>query len=303
VEPIMMIALPGIFGWIVLKITLCCFCYRRYWLGLCGEPFPTVKGYTPRQVGTNMCVTAFSCAVMIFMSYIITLITNASFDAALESFLSAGSRAEELFFSAFATGRTLLGSALTITAELNAWEALVEARVDTSQLNHSLGCAATVLGTLPNGTALADALGALGSATYLFPPLAMTDALFAELRRPHESYPALIPPVIAWLLMLRSRLAGLPSLPRLGGRLDALNASVINMSGVPSSIAAQLVAVNESVRSMPNMTLLQNRLGRVHELQTEAIHGPWSGHHICSNIDAQYWGVACHPDGSRSTWR
>ena len=75
------------------------------------------------------------------------------------------------------------------------------------------------------------------------------------------------------------------------------------LSGVPSSIAAQLVAVNESVRSMPSMTLLQNRLGRVHELQTEAIHGPWSGHHICSNIDAQYWGVACHPDGSRSTWR
>ena len=67
---------------------------------------------------------------------------------------------------------------------------------------------------------------------------------------------------------------------------------------MPSSIAAQLVAVNESVRSMPSMTLLQNRLGRVHELQTEAIHGPWSGHHICSNIDAQYWGVACHPDGS-----
>ena len=31
---------------------------------------------------------------------------------------------------------------------------------------------------------------------------------------PHESYPALIPPVIAWSLMLRSRLAGLPSLPR-----------------------------------------------------------------------------------------
>ena len=58
---------------------------------------------------------------------------------------------------------------------------------------------------------------------------------------------------------------------------------------MPSSIAAQLVAVNESVRSMPSMTLLQNRLGRVHELQTEAIHGPWSGHHICSNIDAQYW--------------
>ena len=57
---------------------------------------------------------------------------------------------------------------------------------------------------------------------------AMTDALFAELRRPHESYPALIPPVIAWSLMLRSRLAGLPSLPRLGGRLDALNASVLN---------------------------------------------------------------------------
>ena len=56
----------------------------------------------------------------------------------------------------------------------------------------------------------------------------MTDALFAELRRPHESYPALIPPVIAWSLMLRSRLAGLPSLPRLGGRLDALNASVLN---------------------------------------------------------------------------
>jgi len=298
VEPIMMIALPGVFGWIVLKITLCCFCYRRYWLGLCGEPFPTVKGYTPRQVGTNMCVTAISCAVMIFMSYIITLITNASFDAALESFLSAGSRAEALFISAFATGRALLGSALIITAELNAWEALVEARVDTVQLNQSLGCAATVLGTLPNGTALADALGALGSATYLFPPLAMTDALFAELRRPHESYPALIPPVIAWLLMLRSRLAGLPSLPRLGGRLDALNASVLNMSGVPTSIAAQLVAVNESVRSMPNLTLLQHRLGHVHELQTEDNDGPWSGHHICSNIDAQYWGVACHPDGS-----
>ena len=29
--------------------------------------------------------------------------------------------------------------------------------------------------------------------------------------RRHESYPALIPPVIAWSLMLRSRLAGLPS--------------------------------------------------------------------------------------------
>ena len=98
--------------------------------------------------------------------------------------------------------------------------------------------------------------------------------------RRHESYPALIPPVIAWSLMLRSRLAGLPSLPRLGGRLDALNASVLNMSSVASSIAAQLVAVNESVRSMPSMTLLQNRLGRVHELQTEAIHGPWSGHHM-----------------------
>ena len=66
-----------------------------------------------------------------------------------------------------------------------------------------------------------------------------------------------------------------------------------------ASSLASLVAVNESVRSMPSMTLLQNRLGRVHELQTEAIHGPCSGHHICSNIDAQY----CHPDGSRSTWR
>ena len=70
----------------------------------------------------------------------------------------------------------------------------------------------------------AGPLGALGSATYLFPPLAMTDALFAELRRPHDSYPALIPPVIAWSLMLRSRLAGLPFLPRVGGRLDGRTA-------------------------------------------------------------------------------
>ena len=75
--------------------------------------------------------------------------------------------------------------------------------------------------------AIATIITTNASPSYL-PLPAMTDALFAELRRPHESYPVLIPPVIAWSLMLRSRLAGLPSLPRLGGRLDALNASVLN---------------------------------------------------------------------------
>ena len=53
---------------------------------------------------------------------------------------------------------------------------------------------------------------------------------------------------------------------------------VLNTSGVPSAIARQLVAVNGSLDTLPDLRLLHERLGRVHHEQT--------ADHICASLPA-----------------
>ena len=57
VEPIIALTLPGLSLFIFFNLVLTVFCYRRYELGLCGEPFPTVKQYLPREVNAVRLVT------------------------------------------------------------------------------------------------------------------------------------------------------------------------------------------------------------------------------------------------------
>lgn len=40
-EPLIVLAIPGMLLWMLLGSSLMCFCYRRYHLGRCGGPRPT----------------------------------------------------------------------------------------------------------------------------------------------------------------------------------------------------------------------------------------------------------------------
>lgn len=152
------------------------------------------------------------------------------------------------------------------------------ARIDASLLHANLACALTLLANLPDGSTMLDAASALGAATASFPESAVTDGLFADLRRPQQRYPLLVPPLIEDLTALQLRTSALPDLPLLAMRLNFLNSSILNTTGVPTQIITALVAVNASLALLPNLTLLGDRLGRVSHEQTG------DSTHICSNI-------------------
>jgi hypothetical protein len=256
VEPIVALALPGLVGWLIFTCSCCCFCYRRYRLGLCGEPIPTVKAYTPREVCVTMCAAVLSVVVLCLSSYLAVLVSYTSYEAAFRDALDAGYRAEDVMNGSLAAGGRLLEEALTMSASLDAFDAFVASQAD---------------------------IAALGAAAAVFPAANTTDGLFLELRRPQERYPQLIPGLTSALGALNLGVSRMPDLPLLSSRLGALNASIVNTSGVPRRIAASLVALNGTLHALPNLTLVHSRLGRVSDTQT----GDTS--HICKNIDPFTW--------------
>ena len=64
-EPVIWLGLPGVAAWAVLTLGCCCFCYRRYRLGLCGEPIPTKTAYTPFEITLAMSVAATSFGLLL----------------------------------------------------------------------------------------------------------------------------------------------------------------------------------------------------------------------------------------------
>ena len=120
-EPLIVLAIPGILLWMILGITLVCYCYRRYHLGLCGEPFPTVKEYTPKQVAATRLLTAVSFAALILLAGQTLIVISITFDNAFDSFIAATTEIEELVSHSFGIGRELLSTALDILAELDAF--------------------------------------------------------------------------------------------------------------------------------------------------------------------------------------
>ena len=80
VEPIIALTLPGLSLFIFFNLVLTVFCYRRYELGLCGEPFPTVKQYLPREVNAVRLVTTLTLAILIMIAGTALLVVNLSVD-------------------------------------------------------------------------------------------------------------------------------------------------------------------------------------------------------------------------------
>ena len=192
-EPILVIAFPGMVAWLISLISGCCFCYRRYHLGRCGEPFPTVKAYTPRQVLVTLIVATFSFVILFVASAAAVLVATASFQAGFDSFSVAGFAAESLMSSAFAAGRQLLEAALSITTELDQFGSLVGADLDPESFEATLACAEEMLLALPDGAHMLAAIEVLGAAVATVPAATVTDCLFADLERPHQSYPLQVP--------------------------------------------------------------------------------------------------------------
>ena len=99
-EPLIVLAIPGMLLWMLLGLTLMCFCYRRYHLGRCGEPFPTVKEYTPKQMAANRLLTAATFAALLLLAAQAMLVVSLTMDTAFDAFLEATSEMEDLIRSA-----------------------------------------------------------------------------------------------------------------------------------------------------------------------------------------------------------
>lgn len=278
-EPIIMLAMPGVFLWAIFMTSFCCFCYRRYRLGLCGEPFPTVRFYPPREVCGTMTVTVVSAGLVGLASFLACLVAFTSYHVAFAGVISAGYRLEAILNASLTEGSTVLSTGLAFSSSLESFGAQITSGADVLSFASDLECSQALLANLPRGDVMLRIATALGSATSLFPPSEVTDALFADLRRPLERYPALVPPLQQSLASLRDRVASLPSLPPLISRLERLNYSVVNTTGVPVRIVDALVSVNETLDAgLPDLTLLASRLSRVSHEQTS------DDSYICSNI-------------------
>ena len=278
-EPIIMLAMPGVFLWAIFMTSFCCFCYRRYRLGLCGEPFPTVRFYPPREVCGTMTVTVVSAGLVGLASFLACLVAFTSYHVAFAGVISAGYRLEAILNASLTEGSTVLSTGLAFSSSLESFGAQITSGADVLSFASDLECSQALLANLPRGDVMLRIATALGSATSLFPPSEVTDALFADLRRPLERYPALVPPLQQSLASLRDRVASLPSLPPLISRLERLNYSVVNTTGVPVRIVDALVSVNETLDAgLPDLTLLASRLSRVSHEQTS------DDSCICSNI-------------------
>ena len=150
-EPLLFLALPGALVWLGLMLTLSCFCYRRYRLGRCGEPFPTVRGYPPREVALTMLVALSACVLLIVAGGIAYLAASAAYSAAMgvskphrpapspcstgeaqaqpppppslpQGLIEAGGKIEDLLSSSFSIGRALLDTALDIVDALHLFD-------------------------------------------------------------------------------------------------------------------------------------------------------------------------------------
>ena len=279
-EPVIVLMLPGIFLWAVFMTSFCCFCYRRYRLGLCGEPFPTVRAYPPREVCTAMTVTAVTAAFVGLSSFAVCLVSYTSYHVAFAGVIRAGHALEAVVNASIADGASVLQSGLAMSASLDGFKSQVGAHADVDTLGADLECSLALLANLPNGAAMLHTASALGAASATFPPSSVTDALFADLLRPQERYPALLPPLQASLSSLRDRVAALPDLGLLVSRLDKLNSSVLNTTGVPTRLIRALEGANASLGMLPDLALLADRLSRVSHEQTS------DSSYICSNIPA-----------------
>ena len=277
-EPVVVLMIPGLVLWLMLLCACTCFCYRRYRLGLCGEPIPTVKAYTPREICVSMTVVAVGCVLIVLASGAAVLVANASYEGAFDSLLAAGQSAEGALNSSISEGAEVLDAGLRMSASLDGFQKLLATEVDATALGSDLQCSLDLLAALPNGATMLRTASAIGDATVVFPEDAVTDALFADLRRPQQRYPALVPPLQVSLANLQDRLAALPDLVLLADRLERLNTSVLNTSSVPSRIAAAMVGVNATLALLPDLSLLADRLSRVSHEQTG------SEPHICASL-------------------
>lgn len=277
-EPIIMIAMPGFVLALLLLLSCVCFCYRRYRLGRCGEPIPTVTAYTPREIFVTRGVAAASFGVSLVCSALACLVANASYQGGLTDIITAGYATEEIINASFRVGDELLLTSLGVNTELDAFASLVATYVDAAMLSADLECANGLLAMLPDGAQMLETATALGAATATVPSIGVTDSLFADLRRPQQLYPVLVPPLTDSLSTLQQRVGGLPHLPTLSRRLAKVNTSIVNTTGLPTQIVRALVGVNASLASLPNLTLLEERLYKVSHEQTE------DASHICSNI-------------------
>ena len=196
-EPLIVLAIPGILLWMILGITLVCYCYRRYHLGLCGEPFPTVKEYTPKQVAATRLLTAVSFAALVLLAGQTLIVISITFDNAFDSFIAATTEIEELVSHSFGIGRELLATALSILAELDAFDASIAQYVDAGAMLTALDCTSPLLDALPAGSVMLRSADVLQAAIESLPLMNITDVAFALLAYPLAYLPVQLPPLSA----------------------------------------------------------------------------------------------------------
>lgn len=277
-EGLLVLALPGVVLWLALLTTLSCFCYRRYHIGRCGEPIPTVRAYSPREVALTMAIAALSCALLLAVGAFAFLGVSTAYSFAMSDLISSGGQIEDLLANAFEIGRGLLDSALEVVGELESFRLAVAARIDAAQLLTNLTCSSALLAGLPNGELALRTAVAVGDAISVYPPPSVTLTLFSDLALPVDKYPVQVPPLIRDITTMRGTLSRLPDLPTLATHLSMLNASVVNTTGLPSAIVNGSLEVNSSLAQLPDLELLADRLSRVYYGQTNDVS------HICANI-------------------
>ena len=277
-EPILMYGVMGFVLFMVMSCAGCCFCYRRYQLGMCGDPFPTVKRYTPRQRLCTMCVAAASFSVLAFVGWVASYEATDVYHASYADLLNATLAIEGRLAESFSIGRSLLETALTIIDELDRFDGFVDSFVDASTLRLELLCISDAFASLPNSTRLLQLTDSLREAEADRPPYSPTVAVFDMLSGTLAEIALRVPPISASLLMVQQAMAAMPDLPLLADRMADLNHTALNASGLPTSIAAGLVALNSSLSQLPNLSVAIHRLGRVHYAQT------LDATHICANL-------------------
>ena len=275
-EPLVVLAIPGAILWAIFGITFMCFCYRRYHLGLCGEPFPTVKQYTPKQIAANRLLTAVSFTAILLMAATAIVTINLTIDNAETHFLDAIVETEGLVGTSFGTGRTLLDTVLGVLAELDGFDAQISDAVDAGEMLLNLQCMVPLLDALPAGATMLHTTDTAQAAIDGLPRMNVTDGAFALLSYPLATLPQQLPPITEALGNLRTQSALLPDLRLLATQLSLLNMSVVNATGDATAITASLVSFNGTVDALPDLPLLLDRMGRVYHSQ--------SAEHICASI-------------------
>ena len=281
VEPIIALTLPGLSLFIFFNLVLTVFCYRRYELGLCGEPFPTVKQYLPREVNAVRLVTTLTLAILIMIAGTALLVVNLSVDNGTGALVAATTAIEETISTSFGVGRELLGTALGIISKLDGFYASLAAEVDVAKLLERLTCTEALLapGGSPEGAEMLHVVDGINEAMGLRPDADALAAQLAALAAAAAQIPLRVPPVSTALATAEAQRRLLPPLPDLAAAVDELNASATNATGRPSEAVAGLNATNVTLSGLPDLPLLISRLGNVYYGQNPNISG-----HICANL-------------------